>query len=132
MPCNSNFTLLYKSHFVHYIFFSLKIGTTTLVFQSSGIPFSTKTRWQSCSITSSTTLPPATIIFAVISESPTAFLYWPLNHCSVHLVVPSIFLIHDPFYLSLPYFTSVFLTKTNSTSTLYQFSFFNMFSIPFQ
>ena len=38
MPCSCNFTLLYEPQFITSSF-PLKIGTTTLVFHSSGIPF---------------------------------------------------------------------------------------------
>ena len=72
MPCSSNFTPLYKPQFITSPF-PLKIGTTTLVFHSFGIPFPSKTRWQSCNITSSAILPPATIISVVTSESPATF-----------------------------------------------------------
>ena len=41
MPCSSNFTPLYEPQFITSPF-PLKIGTTTLVFHSSGIPFPSK------------------------------------------------------------------------------------------
>ena len=50
MSCSSNFTSLYEPQFIASAF-PLKIGPTTLAFHSSGIPFPTKTRWQSYSIT---------------------------------------------------------------------------------
>ena len=65
LPCSSSFTPLYESQFITSTF-PLKIGTTALVFHSSGITFLSKTRWQSCSITSSVILPPATITTVVI------------------------------------------------------------------
>ena len=76
MPCSSNFTTLYKLlYLITFITspFLLKIGTTMLVFHSSGIPFPPTTRWQRCSITSSAILPPATIISVVTSDSLAGF-----------------------------------------------------------
>ena len=72
MPCSSNFTPLYEPQFITSPF-PLKIDATMLVFHSSGIPFPSKTHCQSCNITSSAILPPATIISVVTSEGPEAF-----------------------------------------------------------
>ena len=142
---------------VHHISFSLKNWHHNAGFPFTGIPFPSKTHLQNCNITSSAILLLATTISVVTLENhfhcyfresrslslfhfpdrishflARNFLYWLLNHGSVHLVVPSIFLIHNSLHMFLPYFKSIFLTETNSSSsTLNPFSSFNIFSIPF-
>ena len=53
-------------------FFSLKIGTSTLVCHSSDIVFQSSIRWQSSIITLIPISPRANIIFALNSEDPAA------------------------------------------------------------
>ena len=81
MPCSSYFPPLYEPQFITSPL-PLKIGTTTLVFHLFGILFPSETRWQSCSITSSAILPPATITSVVVSESPASF------PCFIFLIGP--------------------------------------------
>ena len=72
IPCTSNFTLFYALHFFTSPY-PLYIGTITLVFQSSRIPFPLSTLRQSFITTSSPTFPLAFIISMLTSESPDAF-----------------------------------------------------------
>ena len=75
--CSSSFTSLYDPQLITSPF-SLKIGTITLVFHSSGISLPSNIRWHSSIVTLTPISPLATIIFTLTSDVPVTFPYFIL------------------------------------------------------
>ena len=112
-PCHINMST-YCFHFTHHFFllnclsnilftsFPLKIGTTTFSAHSTGILSPSRTIWHLSTIA----LMPISSFYLFNACTTSYTVYWTFCCISLHIMIPIVFFVYNPFYIILFDFTS--------------------------